>query len=84
MNTIGAAIDRGEIEVNTISWEAFNDIYVPVCANCEFVGQDDTGSMVCTLFDSPYNSVEPEPASLTSLVSSVSSIYRCSLRRRVA
>lgn len=83
MNTIGAAIDRGEIEVNAISWEAFNDIYVPVCADCELVSADASG-MVCTLFDSPHNSVEPEPTNPTSSAPLMSAIYRCSLKRRKA
>jgi len=81
MNTIGAAIDRGEIEVNTLSWEAFSDYYVPICADCEFVSADGTG-MICTLFDSPFNSVEPEPANPTSLAPLMSAVYWCSLKRK--
>lgn len=83
MNTIGAAIDRGEIEVNTISWEAFNATHVPICADCAFVDADALG-MTCTLFDSPYDSVEPEPTNSMSLAPLMSAIYRCSLKRRRA
>lgn len=82
MNTIGAAIDRGEIEAHTIAWEAFGDIHVPVCTDCRFVARDETGAM-CTLFDSPYNSVEPELLVPMSLASLVSAIVGCRLKEVV-
>ena len=80
MNTIGAAIDRGEIEISAITWEAFSSTYIPICDDCEFMCADRTGT-VCTLFDSPYNSVKPCPAVPTSLSSLMSVITSCNLRK---
>lgn len=83
MNTIGAAMERGEIECAVVTWEVFNEVYVPPCAYCESVRKDETGHMICALFDDPYNSIEPEPTSPMSLASLLSVIVRCSYQRKV-
>jgi len=79
MNTIGAAIDRGEIEVKAIRLEGLGDYHVPPCGYCKFLSMDESG-MICTLFDSPYNSIELEPSTLTSSASLVSVIISCTLK----
>ena len=83
MNAIGGAIERGEIECAVVTWEVFNDVYVPPCAYCESARKDETGHMVCLLFDDRYDSIEPEPASPMSSASLLSVIVRCSLKKVV-
>ena len=83
MNTIGGAIGRGEIECAVVTWEIFNDVYVPPCSYCESVRKDETGHMVCLLFDDLYNSVEPEAAAPMSSASLLSVIVKCSHQRKV-
>lgn len=81
MNTIGAAIDRGEINVQAISWEEFKNLQEPPCCyDCRFVGVHGYGIVECTLFDRPYNSVESVPANLVSCSSLMSVITKCSLK----
>lgn len=85
MNTIGAAIDRGEIEVKIVAWETFHrNNYLHPCINCGFAGVNKLGRVVCALFDEPYDGVEIVPTIITSLASLMSVIVRCSLKKRVA
>ena len=84
MNTIGAAIDRGEIEVKSITWEEYNELVAPPCCyDCRFVSIDGDSNVVCTLFDRPYDGVMPAPTLPTSLASLMSVVVRCTLWERM-
>jgi len=83
MNTIGEAIDLGKIHVNSITWEACNDIYVSPCQDCKYEWMNEHGYMACKLFTPPYDSIEACQSVETSTSSLMCVISECAFKQKV-
>jgi len=80
MKIIGKAIHDGLITLTNMTQEALIGHFISPCSLCKHLGSTVRGHRVCNLFDSPFNSVDPEPSVPTSAASLVSVITKCKLR----